>query len=338
MITPVLRALRETFPQARITVVVNSGTEAMLSGNPEIDEVLVNRRGASRGLRRLWDEFQFLKELRRRRFDVTIGFTEGDRAAWYSFLCRARYSFGMVRGPKDFRTRAYRYPLLPPRKNMHEVEKHFAMLRNAGVELRNQEPGPLCLNVSAEARRWARSELAALRPARIVHVHPVSRWLLKCWSDDSMAKVIDWLQIERGARVVVTTGPVAEERARAREVIKLCQMKPRFYDGTISLAQTAAIAAESDGYFGVDTAPMHMAAAVGVPVVALFGPTHSVNWGPWTPLGCALSKRCPCNEGPKGQKCDWSTVRACLAATTVAEAQAALDEMLARRALASSTA
>ena len=95
MMTPALRALRETFPSARITVVVNSGTEAMLAGNPHLDEVLVyQREDGRRGSARLSMSFGFVRELRKRRFDLTIGFTEGDRTAWYSLLCGARYRFG----------------------------------------------------------------------------------------------------------------------------------------------------------------------------------------------------------------------------------------------------
>src|SRR5271168_2090638 len=84
MITPVLRALRETFPQARITVVVNSGTEPMLANNPDVDEILVFERSKrKRSLaRRFRHELSFARELYKRRFDLTIGFTEGDRAAW----------------------------------------------------------------------------------------------------------------------------------------------------------------------------------------------------------------------------------------------------------------
>ncbi len=144
-----------------------------------------------------------------------------------------------------------------------------------------------------------------------------------------MAAVIDWLQSERGVRVVVTSGPADRERKTARTVIAQCRTTPLFFEGTLSLGQTAALSAESDGYFGVDTAPMHMAAAVGVPVVALFGPTHAKNWGPWTPLGRVLAKRCVCNDSRAKERCDWSRTRACLAAITVPEAEAALDEMLA---------
>jgi len=333
MITPVLRALRETFPTARISVVVNSGTEAMLAGNPDVDEVLVYQRhkGKSRsGLGRRWRyEWQFLRELRRRHFDLSLSFTDGDRAAWSSFFCGARYRLGAAhfsRGKYDPLRLIYNLPAPSIIPGMHEVEKHFYILDRAGLKLRSTQPGPLRLELSDEVRAWAREQFAPLRPGPVIHVHPVARWLLKCWRNDYMAEVIDWLQTERGARVVVTTGPVPAERARAQEVIRLCRTQPVFYDGNLSLTQTAALSAESDGFFGVDTAPMHMAAAVGAPVVALFGPTGQKSWKPWNSRHLLVSHPCLCVAGRRA--CDWSQVRACLAAITPAEAEAALDRML----------
>lgn len=144
-----------------------------------------------------------------------------------------------------------------------------------------------------------------------------------------MAATIDWLQTERNARVVMTTGPAPRELEHARAIVRLCRTQPLFYEGNLSLSQIAALSAESAGYFGVDTAPMHMAAAVGVPVIALFGPTNARNWGPWTPLARVLSHGCACNETHR-KACAWEQVRACMTAITVPEAQAALDEMLAK--------
>ncbi len=144
-----------------------------------------------------------------------------------------------------------------------------------------------------------------------------------------MAAVIDWLQEERGARVIVTTGPIERERQRAREIVALCHTAPVFFDGNLSLTQLAALSAASDGYFGVDTAPMHMAAAGGVPVVALFGPTGPEAWRPWASRGRVIAAPCACNLEHR-QVCDWSegAVRQCLVSITVAEVQAALVELL----------
>ena len=331
MITPALRALRETFPDARITVVVNSGTEAMLANNPHIDDVIVYRRGQNRSLaRRLRDEFDFIREIRRRHFDLTIGFTDGDRTAWSSLFSGARYRLGSAHyswGKYSVRRRIYNMPAPSSPPAMHEVERHFYLLEQAGLHLRSTTSGDLCLVVPDDLRQWAREQLAPLRPAKIIHVHPVSRWLWKCWDNASMAWVIDWLQTERGARVIVTTGPVGRERERAQEVVALCKTAPLFFDGNLSLTQIAALSAESDGYFGVDTAPMHIAAAVGAPVVALFGPTSAESWGPWTPRKRVVSTYCPCSREAR-RACDWNKVRACLAAITVTDAEAALDELI----------
>ncbi len=333
VITPLLRALRETFPLARITAVVNSGTEAMLAHNPHIDEVLVYQRGGRKSgpFGRLRHELGFVRELRKRRFDLTIGLTEGDRTVWYTHACRATWRLGTTNDSWhrfDIRRLAYNLPSPICLYPMHEVEKQFETVEKAGLKLRSNKPGALCLVIPDDLRAWARKELAPFRPAKVIHVHPVSRWLWKCWSNEAMAEVIDWLQTERGARVVMTTGPEPAERTRAKEVVRLCHTQPLFYDGNISLSQTAALSAESDGYFGVDTAPMHMAAAVGTPVIALFGPTHPENWGPWSTHHQILSRPCPCEE-TKSVACDWSQVRACMAAIPVSDAQAALDQLLA---------
>ena len=331
IITPLLRALREEFPLAEITVVVNSGTEAMLAHNPHIKDVMVYQRGGGgRGLfRRLAYELKFAWKLRKRKFDMTIGMTDGDRSAWYSLFAGAPHRFGQAnyawKSKLDPRIYAYNHPARAE-GNMHEVLKHFSLLERAGLKL--NEPGTLCLVVPEESRAWARADLAGLRPAKIVHVHPVSRWLWKCWSSAKMAEVIDWLQAERGARVVMTSGPAEKERHLAQEIAGLCRTQPLLHNGDLSLSQIAALSAESDGYFGVDTAPMHMAAAVGVPVIALFGPTYPKNWGPWTPQAQVLQHPCTCNETGT-RACDWNQVRACMAAITVPEAQAALDQMLA---------
>jgi heptosyltransferase-3 len=343
MITPALRALRETFPAARITVVVNSGTEAMLAHNPDIDEVLIYQRHEGKGrsslLRRLRYELHFLGELRRRRFDLTIGFTDGDRAAWSALFSGARYRLGAThysRGKYDPCRLIYNLPAPSSSPAMHEVEKHFYILEQAGLKLRSATPGPLRLVVPEDLYAWARKELAALRAHPIVHIHPVARWLWKCWRSEAMAEVIDWLQAERGARVVVTTGPVPRERSRAQEIVQLCRTQPLFYDGTLSLSQIAALSAESDVYFGVDTAPMHMAAAVGIPVVALFGPTNALSWGPWTAQKYVLSHLCACNETGK-RACDWNQVRACMSAITPEEVKTALDRVLSATKIATTT-
>jgi heptosyltransferase-3 len=121
----------------------------------------------------------------------------------------------------------------------------------------------------------------------LVHVHPTSRWLFKCWKDEYMAEVISWL-VSQGTTVVVTSSPATKEMEKARRILSIVSSRitshaSRVIDlsGRTTIKQLGAISEAADLFFGVDSAPMHIAAAVGTPVVALFGPSGAFHWGPW---------------------------------------------------------
>ena len=181
------------------------------------------------------------------------------------------------------------------------------------MELRSTEPGSLCLVVPDDLRAWARTELASLRPANVVHVHPVSRWLVEMLGGNTaMAEVIDWLQNERGARVVLTSGPVQRERELAQEIVRLCKTKPLFYDGNLSLSQIAALSAESDGYFGVLPRDAHCRGGgctgggrCSADQFDHLGAVDAARAGLESPVSLQRNE---------ARGCDWKQVRACLAA------------------------
>lgn len=329
MITPSLRALRESFPNARITAAVNAVTDAMLQGNPHLDRILVyDRTSRKQSLpAQLIEEFRFFREIRRSRFDLTIDFTSGDRPAGYSLLSGAgcRLGFRTWQVGWNWRNRAYTRRIPYPRERMHEVERHQLLLDLIGI--RRSDPS-LVLRVDESARRWAEEIVRPMRPARVVHLHPVARWLFKCWDDARMAAVIDWLELEKGARVVVTGSDNANEMAKTENIVRSCRSRPLVLSGRTTLGQVAAISSLADCFFGVDTAPMHAAAAVGTPVVCLFGPTDPRRWHPWCKKQVTLHKGCPCEAGTK-PRCEKSRVQDCLMAITVEDAKAALAQFLA---------
>ncbi len=277
-------------------------------------------------------ELAFLGQLLRRRFDLTIGFTEGQRTAWYSRLCGARARFGLVKIERGLRHWAYNFPMYPVRRE-HEVQSHFTMLADAGLKLHATEPGPLCLVVPEADRVWAREQLAPLQPARIVHVHPVSRWLWKCWDNTAMAATIDWLQSERGARVVVTTGPAERERETARAIVAHAarhrSSSTAIFRSARSRRSRRSRTATSASIPRQCTWPRRWACRWSRSSVRRTRKTgaHGRLWAAY------CRSYCICNDVTAKEKCDWSRARACLAAITVQEAQAALDEMLAMRKL-----
>ncbi|GAB4389537.1 MAG: glycosyltransferase family 9 protein [Thermodesulfovibrionales bacterium] len=285
---PVFRALRETFPGSHIAALVNSGTEEVLAGNPLVDEVLVFDRGIKglNPLSRLAREASFLRSVRAGGFDMTVDLTSGDRAALISLASGARYRLASDPGGKGFAGKKRLYTHLAPHpgprdRRGHMVLQNLAVVRHFGIDTRDLR---VDFFIPDEARASARRALdeAGVRDEDIlVHVHPTSRWLFKCWRDEHTAQVIDWLS-GQGARVAVTSSPSEREMERARGVMALVK-STGVVDlcGRTSIKELAAVSERADAFFGVDSAPMHIAAAVGTPVVALFGPTWAPFWGPW---------------------------------------------------------
>ena len=97
-----------------------------------------------------------------------------------------------------------------------------------------------------------------------------------------MAEIIKWL-LEGGVTVIITSSPERREMEKAKKVLSLTGPHPKLVDlcGKTTMKQLAAIASAARMFFGVDSAPMHIAAAMDTPVVALFGPSGAFNWGPW---------------------------------------------------------
>jgi len=105
--------------------------------------------------------------------------------------------------------------------------------------------------------------------------------MFKCWEDDRMAKMIDYLQQDKGVKVIITGAPVKKELYRIDKILELCETNPVNLSGKLTLKHLACLSSKAKLFFGVDTAPMHMAAATNTPVVALFGASFPVIWGPW---------------------------------------------------------
>jgi heptosyltransferase III len=284
---PVFRAVRETFGDVHISALVNAGTEEVLQGNPLVDELISFDRQIKRlpPLRRTVKEASFLMQIRKRGFDMTVDLTGGDRAAVLSLVSGARYRLGW-KDLRGFPGKRYLYTHLSvPNFRNHVVLQNLDVVRQCGIDTKNLSVG---FYIPDSDRAFVGNLLKKniiSGDTAIVHVHPTSRWLFKCWRDKYMAEVIGWL-LEHGTTVMVTSSPEKQEIKKAKEIMSLVSVGPhasRLIDliGKTTLKQLGAISEASTVFFGVDSAPMHIAAAVGTPVVALFGPSGTHNWGPW---------------------------------------------------------
>ncbi len=328
---PVFRALRENFPDAHISALVNSGTEEVLSGHPLIDEVITYNRGIKNlhHVQRYIKELSFLKGIRSGGFDMSVDLTSGDRAAILSFLSGARYRFAYDPRGDGFWGKRYLYTHRARKDgSQHMVLQNLDIIKQFGI---STEDITVDMAIPKDTRSFVKNvfERNTIKETEaVVHIHPTSRWLFKCWKDEYMAEVIDRLT-DRGIRVIVTASPVAKELEKAKRILSMLKgiSLPIDLCGSTTIKQLAAIAAAATLFFGVDSAPMHIAAATGTPVIALFGPTGHAQWGPWGAGHTVLTKNMKCMEC-KRDTCDGVEVRKCLEAITPDEVFDAITRAL----------
>src|SRR2546428_12431519 len=197
--TAVLRRLRESFPKARLAVLVNAGTEDVVRAHPALDEVLVLARG---GLARQW---RFVQDLRRRRFDLVIDLTDGDRSALLSRLSGAPVRLG-YNSEGRWRSVLYTQVVAGDRFSMHTVRYHLKALEVLG--LAGPPPAPI-LTVADEARQEADRllrEAGGVGARPVVCLHPGARWWFKAWPAERYAAIADLLQIEAAAQALFLGG------------------------------------------------------------------------------------------------------------------------------------
>lgn len=338
--SPVLTVLKHAFPAAEVDALVYADTAPMLAGHPALARLHTIDRARTRGrAARLAAEVALLARLRARRYDLLVHLTEHPRGLVVALATGARWA--VARTPRR-RAWAWRrvythlYPWPRGGRFRHTVETNLDALRRLGLCPRDEDKGLVLVTSPADAAR-AESLIAAQGLARrgFAVLHPGSRWLFKRWDPARTAAVASAL-VQRGLPVIVTGAPDARERALVDGVLAAVApaARPRVHDlaGTLALGELAALTARARLFVGIDSAPMHIAAAVGTPVVALFGPTDDVEWGPWRVahrVVAAAGHPCrPCrNDGCGGGKRS-----DCLDALPVAPVLAAIDALLAETA------
>jgi heptosyltransferase-3 len=294
---PVFRALRATFPEARLAALVNGGTEDVLKDNPFIDEIIVFDRSIKKKgfLGRSLSELALLADIRSRRFDMTVDLTSGDRPALISLLSGARFRLAADPGTKGFWGKKLCYTHCSPRQgSLHTVLQNLSVVEPFGIASPDRSVDFVIPKGARESVRRMLTEAGFTDSDRIIHVHPTSRWLFKCWNDRLMAETIGWL-IEQGCRVVVTSSPDRKEMEKTERLLALVPQSHALLPllGRTTIKELGAIAERAQLFFGVDSAPMHIAAAVGTPVVALFGPSGAFHWGPWDNEAASLKDSSP---------------------------------------------
>ena len=329
--SPVFSALKAHAPLAEIDALVYVDTAEMLTLHPAVAQVhTIDRQWKKLGaIGQTKAELALFNVLKARRYDLVIHLTEHWRGAWLCRLLKPRWAVGpVVKGrPKRWKE-SFTHLQTIHNPLRHMAETNLDALRRLGIQ-----PGPderrLTLVPGAAAEQVVAGHLAGfgLAGKDFIHVHPASRWFFKCWPVDRMAALVGRLQAA-GHAVVLTAAPSPDEKAML-EAIQSRLSQPAFsLSGQLSLKELAALTQAATLFIGVDSAPMHIAAAVGTPTVALFGPSGDKQWGPWgVPSRVVASTAHPCRPcGHDG--CGGGKVSDCLTSIAVDEVLAAVRELL----------
>ena len=340
--SPVFTTLARAAGDAEIDALVYAETAPLIAHHPHVAQVHTIDRDRKRAgaWTQMRSEGSLVRALRARRYDLLVHLTEHPRGLWLATLLRPRYAVTRERQHRRLRrmwrrsfTHFFKEPAVTRR---HVVDINLDALRRIGVYPSPDEKRLVLVpGTAAEARADQLLAEHGLKRGHFVQAHPASRWLFKCWPAARMAALFDRLA-EAGHPIVVTGAPDAEERALVATVLAATRPQTRALvhdvSGKLSLTELAALTARARIFVGVDSAPMHIAAAMGTPTVALFGPSGEDSWGPWmVPHRVVASTVHPCRPcGLDG--CGGGKVSECLTTLPVARVWSAFGSLMAETA------
>lgn len=275
--TIVLENLRSAFPAARIDFLTEDYCKEVVLGNPILNKILVFDRHALAEMapvKRFRENLKFVRDVRNQQYDLVFDFFGNPRSAFLTWVTGAKVRVGY-----DYRVRKNAYThIVDSRANtIHEAEWHLDALRALDIPIVERK---LNFEVGRGSRKFAESfwQDNHLHGEKVVALNFSGGWPTKKWPIDRFAHLADVLIEKYNTKILILWGP--GEREMAAHLAKLITNTTLLIPET-NLKQLAAILEKVDFVVTTDSGPMHIAAAMGTPCVALFGPTNYHLQGPF---------------------------------------------------------
>lgn len=302
---PVSYAIKETYPDAHLTWVVEPPARELLEGNPYIDEIIVFKKKEFKSFKGFLANYgPMRRELKKRHYDVALDLQGLFKSAAIVWTAGADRAFGMC-NMRELSDRVSR-PVIGPHAGGHIVERYLDVARAIGCRV---EEVRLPMVISPRDQKIAGDILvkSGVPPMRGYAVLAVgANWPNKRWPVESYARLADWLYEENITPVFVGGGAVDE--GAVAEIESLAEVPPVNLVGRTSLKQLAYIVQKALFVVGGDTGPVHLGAGLGVPTIMLQGPTDANRNGPYGQMQNAIEVGRPCKycwkrACPKGLDC-----------------------------------
>ena len=301
--TSVIQPLRRHFSDAHITFLVGPRAFDLLATDPNIDAVLVyDNRGKHAG----WQgRLRLIKTLRLDKFDIVVNLRDSLTAR-----CIGAEHWGMMQGDS----------------NRHAITRYLEVLQKQGVDITDAHPHLQLTEPERAAAHRFLAEAGWTSEQLLIGIHPGGNWEYKLWDAGNYAQLANVLCEEQKASILLFAGP--NERELQAKVAKIMDVPPILVK-TENLRHLAALISVCNIYIGNDTGPMHIAAAVDTPVVALFGSTNYHRSGPYgekhTVVQSGINLGCnPCHPGRHPGGCGAGSC-AVIAGITVAQVLLAVE-------------
>ncbi|MFH1691409.1 MAG: lipopolysaccharide heptosyltransferase II [Candidatus Omnitrophota bacterium] len=321
LVVPSLKAIKRKFPFSKISCLTNNTTKEVFQRCPYIDELIVcDFKGRDKGLTGLWS---LAKKILGKRFDCVIDFQNNKISHLLSYLTMSQARYGYDNGKMSFlMNKAIKDDQCKP---LDPVEHQFQLLKMLGIEHADEK---LQLWPSEDDKTFAENFLKRNAPGAEkligINVGASARWQSKRWILKSYAQLCEKLA-QKGYRVMLTGHK--NDIGFVKKILKNLTFEPICAVGLTSLMQLACLVEKCDCFVTGDSAPMHLAAAMCVPFVALFGPTNPKRHLPCGYSSVVLQKGCvPCYKG----QCPKRT-NVCMKKISVEDVMEAIERLLEAR-------
>ncbi len=293
--TPSIRAVKNSIPNSRVSLLVKEGFGSLLEADPSVDRIFEVKHYPGNLFQQAAGQLAFLRDLRAERFDLAVDLRLGDRGAFMAFAAEAplRVTMHHHGGVPFWRNYLFTHAVVPGAsvKNCFVVaetttdrrvaaEQSLCILRVLGIDTDDVIPK---LWIADTVKRRVGEILVREKADGLTHwitINPFSRWSYKEWGSDKWVEIVNWLWKNYSIPVIVVGS--AEEQPKAEALIRLCEARIFNLAGKTNLAELAGLLDLSRLHIGVDSAAPHIAAAVETPTVIIYGPS---SWKEWAPPG-----------------------------------------------------
>jgi len=321
--TPIIKALREAYPNAYIAMMVSPYAKDIVEGNPYLDEVIIYDKEHNH---KSWmGSVKFALRLKKKRFALALILHPTNRAHLVTFFAGIPRRIGYDRKLGFLLTDRIRHTKQFGEK--HELEYNLALLTYLGIE---PEDKNLFMPIKTESERWIEDifrQEGIKEQDKLLAIHPGASCPSKIWPNERFAEVSDKLIEKYGFKVLIISGP--RDIILAQNVIKHMRHPAINLAGKTSVSQLASVLRRCRLFISNDSGPVHIAAAVGTPVISIFGRNQKglspTRWGPLGKKDKVLHKEVGCLEC-LAHNCTRSF--ACLEAISIEDVLCAADSIM----------